>query len=79
MDRSTWIQSIKEVRSFFVPNVPLHPRHVDVVWSEQKQIGLIDSVFRNYYIPPIIFGEASVSAHPFSSHSDLLNSRFNIG
>ncbi|KAN0114173.1 hypothetical protein V8E52_006971 [Russula decolorans] len=27
----------------------------DVVWSEQKQIGLIDSVFRNYYIPPIIF------------------------
>ncbi|KAH9961871.1 hypothetical protein BJV74DRAFT_984118 [Russula compacta] len=27
----------------------------DVVWPEQKQIGLIDSVFRNYYIPPLIF------------------------
>ncbi|KAH9957584.1 hypothetical protein BC827DRAFT_1224453 [Russula dissimulans] len=27
----------------------------DVVWSEVKQIGLIDSVFRNFYIPPIIF------------------------
>ncbi|KAI9507223.1 hypothetical protein F5148DRAFT_144121 [Russula earlei] len=27
----------------------------DIVWSEQKQIGLIDSIFRNYYIPPIIF------------------------
>ncbi|KAI0275834.1 hypothetical protein BGY98DRAFT_1098601 [Russula aff. rugulosa BPL654] len=27
----------------------------DVVWSEIKQIGLIDSVFRNFYIPPIIF------------------------
>lgn len=43
------------------PNVPLHPRLADVVWSEQKQIGLIDSVFRNYYIPPIIFGEPSIS------------------
>jgi hypothetical protein len=41
--------------------VPLHPRRVDVVWSEQKQIGLIDSVFRNYYIPPIIFGQPAIS------------------
>ncbi|KAI9462077.1 hypothetical protein HD554DRAFT_2027786 [Boletus coccyginus] len=28
----------------------------DVVWQEEKQSGLIDSVLRNYYIPPIIFG-----------------------
>ncbi|KAH9958225.1 hypothetical protein BC827DRAFT_615491 [Russula dissimulans] len=27
----------------------------DAVWSNEKRIGLIDSVFRNYYIPPIIF------------------------
>jgi hypothetical protein len=27
----------------------------DVVWPETKQIGLIDSLFRNYYVPPIIF------------------------
>ncbi|PFH48447.1 hypothetical protein AMATHDRAFT_65457 [Amanita thiersii Skay4041] len=27
----------------------------DVVWPEAKQIGLIDSVFRNFYIPPVIF------------------------
>ncbi|KAH9059637.1 hypothetical protein EDB87DRAFT_751505 [Lactarius vividus] len=27
----------------------------DVVWAETKQIGLIDSVIRNYYIPPLIF------------------------
>ncbi|KAF9233060.1 hypothetical protein BU15DRAFT_90488 [Melanogaster broomeanus] len=27
----------------------------DVVWHEEKQSGLIDSVLRNYYIPPIIF------------------------
>ncbi|KAF4580786.1 hypothetical protein EYR38_003073 [Pleurotus pulmonarius] len=26
-----------------------------VVWPESKQIGLIDSVFRNFYIPPVIF------------------------
>lgn len=28
----------------------------DVVWPELKQSGLIDSVLRNYYIPPVIFG-----------------------
>ncbi|EKM51386.1 uncharacterized protein PHACADRAFT_213221 [Phanerochaete carnosa HHB-10118-sp] len=27
----------------------------DVVWPIAKQIGLIDSVFRNFYIPPVIF------------------------
>ncbi|KAL4244696.1 hypothetical protein ABKN59_010358 [Abortiporus biennis] len=27
----------------------------DVVWPDAKQIGLIDSIFRNYYVPPIIF------------------------
>ncbi|KAF7976870.1 hypothetical protein HWV62_5397 [Athelia sp. TMB] len=26
-----------------------------VVWPESKQIGLIDSIFRNFYIPPVIF------------------------
>ncbi|KAI0289070.1 hypothetical protein BC826DRAFT_640390 [Russula brevipes] len=33
----------------------------DVVWSEIKQIGLIDSVFRNFYIPPIIFAVSQSS------------------
>ncbi|KAJ6587234.1 hypothetical protein B0H10DRAFT_827346 [Mycena sp. CBHHK59/15] len=28
----------------------------EVVWSESKQIGIIDSIFRNFYIPPVIFG-----------------------
>ncbi|KAI0074912.1 hypothetical protein K474DRAFT_1647415 [Panus rudis PR-1116 ss-1] len=27
----------------------------EVVWPETKMIGVIDSLFRNYYIPPIIF------------------------
>ncbi|KAI0776980.1 hypothetical protein BD413DRAFT_444302, partial [Trametes elegans] len=27
----------------------------DVVWTETKQVGLIDSLFRNFYIPPVIF------------------------
>ncbi|THH32691.1 hypothetical protein EUX98_g1542 [Antrodiella citrinella] len=26
-----------------------------VVWPEAKQIGLIDSLFRNFYVPPVIF------------------------
>ncbi|EPQ57689.1 hypothetical protein GLOTRDRAFT_37727, partial [Gloeophyllum trabeum ATCC 11539] len=29
--------------------------HKDVVWPESKQIRLIDSLFRNFYIPPIVF------------------------
>lgn len=28
---------------------------LEVVWPEIKQIHLIDSIFRNFYIPPIIF------------------------
>lgn len=31
------------------------PKSLDVVWPEAKQIGLIDSIFRNFYIPPIVF------------------------
>jgi len=31
------------------------PYQRDVVWREPQQIGLIDSVFRNFYIPPVIF------------------------
>jgi hypothetical protein len=57
---STWSLSTSEVRSFFdtvavVGEVDFWIRFADVVWSEGKQIGIIDSVFRNFYIPPIIF------------------------
>ncbi|KAF8663365.1 hypothetical protein AX16_000941 [Volvariella volvacea WC 439] len=31
------------------------PYQRDVVWPETKQIGLIDSIFRNFYIPPVVF------------------------
>ncbi|KAI3607083.1 hypothetical protein WG66_008011 [Moniliophthora roreri] len=27
----------------------------DVVWDDEKQIAIIDSIFRNYYVPPVIF------------------------
>jgi len=37
-------------------NIDLNPPYQrDVVWKEPKQIALIDSVFRNMYIPPILF------------------------
>lgn len=26
-----------------------------MVWPESKQIGLVDSIFRNFYVPPVIF------------------------
>lgn len=31
------------------------PYQRDVVWSEAKQMKLLDSIYRNYYIPPILF------------------------
>ncbi|OAX39582.1 hypothetical protein K503DRAFT_865303 [Rhizopogon vinicolor AM-OR11-026] len=37
----------------FIDLNPVYQR--DVVWPESKQIGLIDSIFRNFYIPPVIF------------------------
>ncbi|KAF8076476.1 hypothetical protein FPV67DRAFT_419036 [Lyophyllum atratum] len=36
----------------------------DVVWPESKQIALIDSIFRNYYIPPIVFAVHHVEGEP---------------
>lgn len=30
--------------------------NIDVVWPEPKQSGLIDSILRHYYLPPVIFG-----------------------
>ncbi|KAG5650584.1 hypothetical protein H0H81_011723 [Sphagnurus paluster] len=37
-------------------SVDLNPPYQrDVVWPESKQIALIDSLFRNFYIPPIVF------------------------
>ena len=32
-----------------------HNLYSEVVWPEIKQIHLIDSIFRQFYIPPIIF------------------------
>ncbi|KAG7091635.1 hypothetical protein E1B28_010656 [Marasmius oreades] len=41
-------------------DIELNPEYQrDVVWSTQKQIGLIDSIFRNFYVPPIIFATTS--------------------
>ncbi|KAH7910427.1 hypothetical protein BJ138DRAFT_1008858 [Hygrophoropsis aurantiaca] len=37
-------------------SIDLDPEYQrDVVWAESKQSGLIDSILRNYYMPPIIF------------------------
>lgn len=55
---STWNLSIREVRDLDLLSPRMRPIQglVDVVWPETKQIGIIDSVFRNFYIPPVIFG-----------------------
>ncbi|PCH43474.1 hypothetical protein WOLCODRAFT_25940 [Wolfiporia cocos MD-104 SS10] len=31
------------------------PYQRDVVWSEAKQIKLLDSIYRNFYVPPVVF------------------------
>ncbi|KAG1830222.1 hypothetical protein EV424DRAFT_1377838 [Suillus variegatus] len=37
-------------------DINLEPEYQrDVVWPEPKQVGLIDSILRNFYIPPVIF------------------------
>lgn len=28
---------------------------IAIVWPEQKQIKLLDSIYRNFYIPPLVF------------------------
>ena len=36
--------------------IDLEPEYQrDVVWSDLRQEALIDSLFHNYYIPPILF------------------------
>lgn len=53
---SIWSRNISAVSSY--PRLYgqfIHISFIDVVWSEAKQIGIIDSVFRNFYIPPVIF------------------------
>ncbi|KAI6112095.1 hypothetical protein EDD16DRAFT_1484954, partial [Pisolithus croceorrhizus] len=35
---------------------PEYQRGNHVIWFDEKQSGLIDSILRNYYMPPIIFG-----------------------
>ncbi|KAJ7846691.1 hypothetical protein B0H14DRAFT_3867637, partial [Mycena olivaceomarginata] len=37
-------------------DINLEPEYQrEVVWPESKQIGIIDSIYRNFYIPPVIF------------------------
>ncbi|KAH7888574.1 hypothetical protein F5I97DRAFT_1803315 [Phlebopus sp. FC_14] len=49
--------SAQELHTFIHEGyIDLNPSYQrDVVWPESKQIGLIDSIFRNFYVPPIIF------------------------
>ncbi|XP_006456991.1 hypothetical protein AGABI2DRAFT_122864 [Agaricus bisporus var. bisporus H97] len=50
-------------------DIDLDPEYQrDVVWPEAKQIGLVDSIFRNFYIPPVIF---AVNAYGDGSESKI--------
>ena len=49
--------------------VRAHSGHTDIVWPEAKQVGLIDSIFRNFYIPPVIF---CTPIHPIPLFKSLM-------
>ncbi|KAH9946705.1 hypothetical protein B0H21DRAFT_857876, partial [Amylocystis lapponica] len=50
-------------------SIQLDPEYQrDIVWPESKQVGLIDSVLRNYYIPPVIFGESRFISDDGTEH-----------
>jgi hypothetical protein len=66
MGGSILIQTTKEARTLFLLFGTGSDTHLDVVWAEAKQIGLIDSVIRNYYIPPLIFGKQTPTTYPAS-------------
>ncbi|KAG6813438.1 hypothetical protein H0H92_011135 [Tricholoma furcatifolium] len=41
-------------------DIKLDPEYQrDVVWPDSKMVGLIDSIFRNFYVPPVIFSVVS--------------------
>ncbi|KAF7761312.1 hypothetical protein Agabi119p4_10721 [Agaricus bisporus var. burnettii] len=42
----------------------------DVVWPEGNQIGLIDSIFRNFHIPPVISFPVSIRSTPSGGSTD---------
>ncbi|KAF8509872.1 hypothetical protein BU17DRAFT_55838 [Hysterangium stoloniferum] len=55
-------------------DIDLNPDYQrDVVWSEPKQIGLVDSILRNFYIPPIIF--AALFTRNSGSHITCLDGK----
>lgn len=58
-------------RAFF-PSLPVLKPLLDVVWTEAKQSCLIDSIFQNFPIPPIIFG--TPLSHLFSPSLYLITS-----
>ncbi|CAE6419801.1 unnamed protein product [Rhizoctonia solani] len=52
---TTWLHTLMKEG-----DIKLDPEYQrDVVWSDSKQSKLIDSILRNYYIPPVIFSISS--------------------
>lgn len=46
----------------------------DVVWNAIKQTNLIDSIYRNYPVPNLVFGEPFDSHTRFPQFTELLDS-----
>ncbi|KAH7922251.1 hypothetical protein BV22DRAFT_1037715 [Leucogyrophana mollusca] len=56
LPRATTYTALALYEQVISSDIDLEPEYQrDVVWPESKQIGLIDSIFRNFYVPPIIF------------------------
>ncbi len=52
----TSIHPIRGVCRLITLNTRVFLLHlIDIVWADSKQVGLIDSLFRNFYVPPVVF------------------------
>lgn len=45
------------------------PIPIGVVWSAPKQMAIIDSLFHNYYVPPVVF---AISKDPVDGYETRL-------
>lgn len=58
IDLNPEYQRGKSRRLYFV-GWTTEPSITGVVWSLSKQVALIDSIFKHYYVPPVILGKLS--------------------
>ncbi|RUS29582.1 hypothetical protein BC938DRAFT_480485 [Jimgerdemannia flammicorona] len=55
---------INPAEALIKPHASTMPMYRLHVWPEKKMCHLIDSIIRNYYVPPVLFAAKSVQGRP---------------